>query len=80
MPFQFELNEVSPLTTHSNYSIKTVLRDNSIKTFVLERCGIVTRGLSRLTVRPVVKHCALPILDHSTTGVARVLRDCEGML
>jgi len=28
MPFQFELNEVTPLTTHSNYSVEILLDED----------------------------------------------------
>jgi hypothetical protein len=50
MPYQFELNEVPPFATHSNYSIKTLLHDNFADAFMLEWCSIFTKDLSRLTV------------------------------
>jgi len=28
MPFQFELNEVTPLTTHSNYCVEVLLHED----------------------------------------------------
>jgi hypothetical protein len=45
MPFQFELKEVTPLTTHSNYGIKILLDEDFPNAFVLERRGIFTRRL-----------------------------------
>jgi hypothetical protein len=56
MPFQFELKEVSPFTTHSNYGVEILLDEDFPNTFMLERRGIFTRDLSRATVRPVVEH------------------------
>jgi hypothetical protein len=56
MPFQFELNKVTLLTTHSNYSVKILLDENFLNTFMLERRGIFTRDLGRATMRPIVEH------------------------
>jgi hypothetical protein len=50
MPFQFELNEVPPFTTHSNYSVKLLLYNDFVDASMLEWCSIVTKDLSRLTV------------------------------
>jgi len=56
MPFQFELKEITPLTTLSNYSVEIPLHEDFPNTFMLERRGIFTRDLSRATVRPVEEH------------------------
>jgi hypothetical protein len=56
MPYQLELNKVASYTTYSNYYIKPLLHNNSMEASMLEWCGIVTRDLSCLSVRPVVKH------------------------
>ena len=56
MPFQFELNKVSPLTTHSNYGVEAFLHKNFPNAFILERHGILTKDLTRATMRPVVEH------------------------
>lgn len=53
MPFQLELNEVTPLTTHSNYGVELLLYEDFPNTFMLERRGIFTRDLSGATVRSV---------------------------
>jgi hypothetical protein len=57
IPFQFELNEITPLTTHSNYCIETFLyKDFTLVAFTLERRGIFTKDLSRVSERSVVKY------------------------
>jgi hypothetical protein len=56
MPFQLELNEVTPLTTHSNYSVETLLDEDFTTAFILERSGIFTKDLTRFSKRPVVEH------------------------
>lgn len=56
VPCQFELNEVTPLTTHSNYGIEILLYEDLSNTFMLERDGIFSRDLSGATVRSVEEH------------------------
>jgi hypothetical protein len=56
MPFQLELNEVTPLTTHSNYSVETLLDEDFMTAFILKRRGIFTKDLTRFSERPVVEH------------------------
>jgi hypothetical protein len=56
MPFQFELNKVTPLTTHSNYYVKTLLNKDFLNIFMLKRRGIFTRDLSGATIQPVEEH------------------------
>jgi hypothetical protein len=55
MPYQLELNEVTPHTTYSDYRVKTLLYNNLTKTSMLKQYSIVTKGLSRLAVRPIVQ-------------------------
>lgn len=45
MPFQFELNEVTPNTTHSNCGVETLLNQNFTNAFILEWRGIFTKYL-----------------------------------
>jgi hypothetical protein len=56
MPFQLELNEVTPLTTHSYYSVVTLLDEDFTTTFILERRGIFTKDLTRFSERPIVEY------------------------
>jgi hypothetical protein len=41
MPYQFELNEVTPYTTHSDYRVEILLHDNSTK----KRTVVFSRSL-----------------------------------
>ena len=56
MPFQLELNEVTPLTTHSNYSVETLLDEDFTTTFILEQHSIFTKDLTRFSEQPIVEH------------------------
>src|SRR6266480_3060237 len=46
MPYQLELNEVSPFTTHSKYSVELRLYDDLAKAFMLKRHSVFTVDLS----------------------------------
>jgi hypothetical protein len=56
MPFQFELNKVTPYTTHSYYSVKLILDNDSTGTAPLEWHGIFAGDLGCLAIQPVVEH------------------------
>lgn len=45
MPLQFELNEFTPLITHSNSSVGIFLDEDFTNTFILVRRGIFTDGM-----------------------------------
>jgi hypothetical protein len=45
-----------PLTTYSNYSVKILLDENFLNTFMLKRCGIFTKDLGCTTMQSIVEH------------------------
>lgn len=56
VPLQFELDKVPTNTTHANYSVDLLLHNDLAEATVLEWSSVVARDLTRLAVRPVIKH------------------------